>query len=256
MPPDRLHVERHGRGRPVVLVHGFTQTGRSWTPIGERLAHAGHEVVTVDAPGHGASGHVRADVNRSADLLCDAASGRASAYVGYSMGGRMCLHLALRHPDVVERLVLIGATAGIDDTQQRAIRRAADETLAEELEGGGDQGVAAFIDRWLAGPLFAGLTPAAADRQTRLTHRAAGLAASLRLAGTGAMEPVWDRLHELAMPVLILAGERDAKFADVGQRMVAAIGANARLTLIADATHAAHLERPTLVAGEIIDFLR
>jgi pimeloyl-ACP methyl ester carboxylesterase len=112
------------------------------------------------------------------------------------------------------------------------------------------------MDRWLAQPLFAGLPAKAAGRDARLTNTAAGLASSLRLVGTGAMTPVWDRLEELDVPVLVLAGERDTKFAPLGAQLAAAIGPRARLRLIGGAGHAAHLERPSEVAAAIAAFVR
>ncbi len=221
-----------------MLLHGFTQTGASWAAVANDLA-ADHEVMGVDAAGHGSSADVRADLVDGARLL--AAVGGRATYVGYSMGGRLALHLALARPELVERLVLLGATGGIDDDGERAARRAADEALAASIEA---DGVDAFLDRWLAQPLFAGLPHDPADRADRRTNSAAGLASSLRLAGTGTQAPLWDRVHELAMPVLVLAGERDAKFAALGRRLADAIGPNATLALVPGAGHAAHLERP------------
>jgi 2-succinyl-6-hydroxy-2,4-cyclohexadiene-1-carboxylate synthase len=105
------------------------------------------------------------------------------------MGGRHALRLALDRPDLVERLVLIGASPGLADTGEREQRRAADDALATHLE---QIGVAAFVDEWLAQPIFAGLPVAAQFRDERRTNTAAGLAASLRLAGAGAQESLWD----------------------------------------------------------------
>lgn len=231
----------------LVLVHGFTQTGASWEPIARRLAAAGHEVMTPDLPGHGARSKVRAGLAETAQLL--AAECGPACYVGYSLGGRVCLQLARHHPEVVERLVVLSATAGIDDPDERAARRAADNRLADELESSGD--VAAFLERWLAGPLFATLPREAAGMEARLANTAGGLASSLRLAGTGTQEPLWDRVGSLPMPVLVLAGELDEKFSALGARLVSAIGAYATLQLIAGAGHAAHLERPDTVAAVI-----
>jgi 2-succinyl-6-hydroxy-2,4-cyclohexadiene-1-carboxylate synthase len=219
----------------LVLVHGFTQTGASWAATAGALA-VGHEVVCPDAPGHGSKAGVRSDLWEGARILGEEC-GRA-AYVGYSMGGRLALHLALADPERVTALVLVGATGGIDDADERAARRASDEALADRLER---IGADAFLDEWLAQPLFAGL-PAEA-RGGRSTD-ATGMASSLRLAGTGTQEPLWDRLGGLSMPVLVVAGERDAKFRALGQRLVGTIGANAELMLVPDAGHAAHLEQP------------
>jgi 2-succinyl-6-hydroxy-2,4-cyclohexadiene-1-carboxylate synthase len=235
----------------IVLVHGFTQTGRSWSAIAERLGAAGYDVVCPDAPGHGYAADVRADVWQAASSIGQ--QGGQAVYAGYSMGGRICLHLALLHPDLVTGLVLLGATAGIEDDGARAARRKEDDAHAADLER---DGVAAFLDRWLSAPLFATLPRAAALVDDRLRNTAEGLASSLRLAGTGAQEPVWERLPTLQMPVLCLAGARDERFTEVATRMAAAIGPNAATDTIAGAGHAAHLEAPDAFADRLLAFVR
>ena len=233
----------------VVLVHGFTQTLEAWAPVGERLEPR-WEVVRVDLPGHGRSGAVRVGFGEAAGLVGEA--GGVGAYVGYSLGGRLCLRLALDRPDLVRALVLVGASPGIADAGERAARRAADEALAAAIER---DGVAAFLDRWLAGPLFATLPAEAAGRDERLVNTAGGLADALRRLGTGAQEPLWDRLGELRPPVLLVAGERDPKFTGLAHRMAAAIGPSARVAIVAGAGHAVHLERPAELAKLIEEFL-
>ena len=156
-----------------MLAHGFTQTLASWAPLAGRLRRR-WQLVRVDLPGHGGSGALRADLPAAAALLGEA--GGPAAYAGYSMGGRVCLRLALDRPDLVRALVLIGASPGIEDAADRAARRAADEALARDLER---DGVAAFLDRWLAGPLFATLPAGRAGRAERLGNSAAGLAAAI-----------------------------------------------------------------------------
>jgi 2-succinyl-6-hydroxy-2,4-cyclohexadiene-1-carboxylate synthase len=237
VPADALASSVLGHGPRLVLVHGFTQTGRSWDAIAAQLTER-FEVVSVDAPGHGGSGDVRATPADGAALLGGA--GGPATYVGYSMGGRLCLHLAIARPDLVRRLVLVSATAGIEDATERANRRAADEALAASIE---QDGVDAFLDHWLAQPLFATLPPEAAGAEDRRRNTAAGLASSLRLAGTGTQEPLWDRLGELRMPVLVVAGALDAKYAAIAERLADAIP-DATLEVIDDAGHAVHLERP------------
>lgn len=244
-----LHRETIGSGPRTVLLHGFTQNGRCWGPFARHLA-AVRTVVLVDAPGHGRSGHDDADLAAAADLVAEV--GGLADYVGYSMGGRMALHLALDRPELVRSLVLIGATGGIDDEAGRRDRRVADEVLARRLES---EPLGSFLDAWLAGPLFADLDPEAACRTERLTNRAEGLAASLRRCGTGAQEPLWDRLGRLDQPVLVLAGERDVKFRRLGKRLVEAIGPNARLEVEPDAGHAVHLARPGSAAQRVLSFL-
>ena len=249
-----LHVESAGTDDPaadrVVLVHGFTQTGRCWGPFAEDLGRD-HRLVLVDAPGHGGSASVRADLATGASLLGDAAG--SATYVGYSMGGRLLRHLALARPDLVRRVVLIGATGGIDEEQARAARRAADERLADHLE---QVGVAAFVDEWLAQPLFAGLSPAAAAREERLANTTAGLASSLRLAGTGSQEPLWDRLSAIDVPVLVMAGVDDAKFSVLAGRLGRAIGPNATVALVPRSGHSAPFENPADSASIIRRWFR
>lgn len=233
-----LWSERSGSGPRLALVHGFTQTRRCWGPVADDLA-TDHEVVLLDAPLHGRSAAVVADLVATADLLAEAAG--PATWLGYSMGGRACLHLALERPEAVEALVVIGATGGIDDEGERSARVAADEVLARRLE---DEGLEAFLDDWLALPLFGGLSPEAQHRAARLENDASALATSLRVAGTGAQAPLWDRLHEVSAPVLVVAGADDVRFTRTGERLVGAIGRHAELRLVPGAGHAAHLERP------------
>ena len=194
-----LHLDRRGSGPRLVLVHGFTQTRRCWGPAGDALAVA-HEVVTLDAPGHGRSATVRAGLPDCGRLIVEA--GGPGTYVGYSMGARFALHAALARPDVVRGLVLLGGTAGIEDAAEREDRRRQDQQTAARLRA---EGLETFLDGWLAQPLFAGLPPERAFQAERLENTVDGLASSLEQAGTGAQEPAWDRLGDLAMPVLVLA---------------------------------------------------
>ena len=156
----------------MVLVHGFTQTLRSWDPVASTLAR-GHRVVTVDLPGHGGSGASRLAFEATARVLARVGP---AAFVGYSMGGRLCLRVALDHPAAVSALVLLGASPGIPDPAVRRARLAEDDERARALER---DGVETFVDRWLQGPLFETLPAAAAGREHRLVNRAEDLAAAL-----------------------------------------------------------------------------
>jgi 2-succinyl-6-hydroxy-2,4-cyclohexadiene-1-carboxylate synthase len=248
----QLHHVTEGAPEPsgrVVLVHGFTQTQAAWEPVAARL-RARWRLVRVDLPGHGGSAGVRVGFEEAAAQLGEC-GGRA-AYVGYSLGGRLCLRLALDRPELLRALVLLGASPGIADPAARAERRAADEALAAGIER---DGVAAFLDRWLAGPLFATLPRARAGLEDRLANTPEGLAAALRLLGAGVQAPLWDRLAELRCPTLLVAGALDDRFAALAAEMAAAIGPAAHLELVPGAGHAAHLERPTEVAALLDGFL-
>jgi 2-succinyl-6-hydroxy-2,4-cyclohexadiene-1-carboxylate synthase len=242
----------------VVLIHGFTQNAACWPGVADALATGGdgaagaapREVLAVDAPGHGGRAGAAAGLWEAADLL--ATEGGPADYLGYSMGGRVALHLALAHPELVRHLILVSATPGIEDPGERAARRAADEALADELERSGD--VDGFLDRWLAGPLFATLPPDRAGRDARRANTAAGLASSLRLCGTGAQDDLWPRLPEITAPVLLIAGSADTKFAGIAERMAVALP-HARLALIPGAGHAAHLEQPERFVALVSRFM-
>jgi 2-succinyl-6-hydroxy-2,4-cyclohexadiene-1-carboxylate synthase len=226
----------------VVLVHGFTQTGASWRRIADALRADGHDVSTPDLPGHG--GTPAADLAATGDLLARQCGDEPATWVGYSMGARACLHLALAHPSAVHGLILLGATAGLDDPAERNARRHRDELLATRLEA---LGVDRFVDEWLAQPMFERVPADADGTAERRTNTVDGLAGALRLAGTGAQEPLWDRLGQLGVlgiPVLVLAGELDGKFKILARRLADAIGPTAAVEWVPNAGHAAHLERP------------
>jgi 2-succinyl-6-hydroxy-2,4-cyclohexadiene-1-carboxylate synthase len=167
------------------------------------------------------------------------------------MGGRLALHVALAHPERVSRLALVSTTAGIEDADERARRRAADEDLAAWMDAGGRL-MTEVADRWGAQPLFAGQAPEVADaaRADRLNNDPRHLAAALRGIGTGSMAPVWDRLAELEMDVAVLAGERDGKFVALAHRLAAALP-RAELEIVPGAGHALPLEAPAAVAAAI-----
>jgi 2-succinyl-6-hydroxy-2,4-cyclohexadiene-1-carboxylate synthase len=233
-----LHAERDGEGPTLVLVHGFTQTRRCWGPEAAALA-ADHEVIRVDAPGHGRSAAVMAGLRTGGRLIAD--QGGEATYLGYSMGARFCLHVALTNPELVRGLVLLSGTAGIEDDAERAARREQDLRTAVRIE---QEGLEAFLDGWLAQPLFAHLPAERAFRTERLENTVEGLMSSLKQAGTGVQDPSWPKLSRLEMPVLVLAGADDAKFVALAERMATAIGDNATLSVIPGAGHAAHLEHP------------
>ena len=238
-----------GVGPRLVFVHGFTQTSNSWKPIASRFAADGYEAIVVDAPGHGESANVRADLRRGADMLTALCG--FGVYVGYSLGGRLCMHAALMYPHLVRGLAVVGASPGIADESERADRRAADNQLAEHI---GDVGVDAFLDEWLTQPLFAGLQLDDEQRGDRLRNTAEGLASSLRHAGAGAQGSLWPRLREMNMPVLTIAGELDQKFAAIGRQVAASVpeGESVEIPRVG---HAAHLQDAEAVIDVLVAWL-
>jgi 2-succinyl-6-hydroxy-2,4-cyclohexadiene-1-carboxylate synthase len=229
----------------LLVLHGFTQTGRSWEPVRHALA-ARYRSIAPDLPGHGGFAERRPATFAACDAYLRALGGDRFTLVGYSMGGRIALHAALSLGRRVERLVLIGASPGIADPRERADRARSDAALADRIEA---IGLEAFVREWEAQPLFDGMPRGIAERAhaDRMRNTAPGLAAALRGLGAGVMPPLWGRLGELAMPVELVVGERDEKFRAIADRMAVALP-RAQVRVIAGAGHAVHLEAPDAVA--------
>lgn len=257
-----LHGDRTGNGSPLLLLHGFTGSTRSWTlfrrALGDRL-----ETIALDLPGHGRSS-APADATRYASgtvaaalpAVLDALGIDRVAMLGYSLGARVALRFALDHGDRVGALVLESASPGIVDPAERAARLDADRALADGIER---DGIEAFVERWEALPLWASqrmLSPETrtALRAERLANVPRGLANSLRGAGVAVEEPVVDRLRSLRVPTLVVAGALDAKFVALGEA-IAARAPRARLVVVEGAGHAVHLERPDALAEHVVQFL-
>jgi len=240
----------------TVVLHGFTGSAAAMVPLTSRLPGP---VLALDLPGHG-SGPISDDpidytmAAAVAGVVAATAHLEEFALVGYSMGGRVALRVALEYPDRVDSLALIGASAGIDDPVERAGRIAADEALADRIES---EGIEWFADFWFDQPLFAtqryrlSVEQQADLRAQRLACDPTGLALSLRGMGAGAVEPVGCRLGELSMPCALIAGADDAKFASIAHQMAAVIP-QAIVRLIAEAGHAAHIEAPDTTAAVVI----
>lgn len=239
-----------GVGPTIVFLHGFTNTGASWAPVVERLGER-YRGLHPDIRGHGSAATARPIDFASCVADVTSCAPERFALVGYSLGGRLALHVALAHPARVTQLVLVSATAGIADEIERIARREADERLAVEIEG---STIDDFARRWEREPVFKGRPSEVVEvaRADRLRNTPAGLAAALRGLGTGAMEPLWSRLDELAMPVTVIAGERDSKLRKLSER-IAGVARDARLVVVPGAGHAVHLEAPGLVAAAIAE---
>lgn len=241
----------------VTLLHGFTLNGASWDELVAKMPE-GWKWIAPDLRGHGTAPTSPATMDDcAADLvaLWDRLGIERSHVVGYSMGGRLALHVAVRLPERTRSLLTIGAHAGLDD-EARATRRQADEALAQRIER---EGVEAFVRYWESLPMFAGIKRRGPDfaawlHRLRTGNRADGLAASLRGMGVGAMEPLWDELHAIDLPCTFVAGEDDAPFMRAAARLSHTVD-RSRIRSVRDSGHSVHFEQPDAAASIFADHL-
>lgn len=256
-----LNVEVTGDGPIVVMLHGFTRDARAWEPVLPALE--GYRVVRVDLIGHGKSDApedaARYTMEHAVDdllALMHHLHVEEYALVGYSLGGRVGLHLAAAAPERLWALVIESASAGIEDPAQRAARVESDEQLAQSIFAGG---IEAFADRWQAQALFASQASLPADvlseqRRQRIENSPTGLANSLRGMGAGAQQYILDRLEVIEAPSLFLAGALDTRYAGLAPVLASKVR-GATHAIIEDAGHTTHLEQPEAWSRLVRDFL-
>lgn len=251
--------ELTGEGPTVVLLHGFTGSSATWEPFVENLAQE-FQVLIVDLPGHGKT---EMATGRSMETCCSDLFALFSMLeltdirlIGYSMGGRTALSFAMLYPELVKSLVLESTSPGLATESERQARITRDEQLAEKIE---QEGVVKFVDFWEDIPLFQTQKNLPVEvrqkiRNERLAQNKTGLAQSLRLMGTGAQMSWWDRLHDLSIPVLLLAGAKDDKFVKLNRRMEQLME-NAHLVIAEQAGHAIHVEQADFFGKIVVEFL-
>jgi len=235
----------------VVLLHGFGGTRRAWDGVIVRLPAERYRALALDLPGHGDDAGVPRPITFAGcveHVLARAPQDRPFVLCGYSLGGRVALHVALVSPERLSGLVLVACGAGIEDAGERSARRAGDEQLATQLETGPYED---FIERWRSQPLFAEDPPevrelAKAD-QRRNDPRA--LAAVLRALGAGRMAPLWPKLASIEVPSTVVVGERDAKYVAIGERMARLMPRSSLMRV--PGGHALPLENPDAVVRAI-----
>lgn len=226
-----------GAGPPLVLLHGFTETAESWQDAGyiHRFLHAGRRVVLIDCRGHGNSGKPHEPAayggdKRARDIVAvlDALGLPAADLVGFSMGGMIALAAALRFPERVRRLVVIGAHPFAQDMTPYRLA------------------VAAGIERWLT--LLGGLgLPLTRDMRRRML---ANDIRALQACVAHDRRDMSAALATLRAPLLAIAGTQDPIFADVrafaarvAGRFVALDGKNHVTTFLAAGAIATAVER-------------
>jgi 2-succinyl-6-hydroxy-2,4-cyclohexadiene-1-carboxylate synthase len=229
------------------MLHGFAGTARAFDGVIAALHPERYSPLALNLLGHGSASRGPITFEDCVERVL-AVSPPRFALCGYSLGGRIAQQLALAAPERIERLVLVSTSPGIEDEQARRERIESDEQLARELE---QSPFERFIERWRSQPLFAADPPevrelASADHRR---NDPLALASAMRGLSTGRMAPLWERLPQLALPVMLLAGERDTKYVAIAQRM-AALLPDAELRILAGG-HSLLLESPRAVADAI-----
>ena len=258
----RLHVASSGQGSALLMLHGFTGSATTWDFLRPALEDR-HRLIAVDLPGHGRSSSPsdpgRYSLDRLAvDLsaLLDSLDVERAAIMGYSMGGRAALRFAVAQPNRISALILESTSPGLRDAAERDARATSDALLADAIER---DGVEAFVSRWERLPLWQSqrAMPDAGRKalhEQRLANNARGLANSLRGAGSGAYQDVLNVARSIVSPALIIVGELDTKYVDLGRQLAHAIP-NATLQIVGNCGHAVHLEKPDAFAASIGSFL-
>jgi 2-succinyl-6-hydroxy-2,4-cyclohexadiene-1-carboxylate synthase len=227
----------------VTCLHGFSQRGDSWRELSS-LVPGSLRWLTPDITATTPDGAVSEVLD-----LWEHEGVRRSHLVGYSAGGRLALSVAVRHPERLLTLTVIGAHAGFEGAARLA-RLRADEALAQRIE---HDGIDWFADYWRSLPIFAGLSRRRPDLQhsldaARRSHDPRHLADALRGMGGAAGEPFWDRLSSVDVPTLAIAGAEDPAYVEHARRLARLIRAS-RAEIVPESGHAAHLENPPAVAA-------
>tara|TARA_B100001248_G_scaffold132039_2_gene99209 strand:+ start:13890 stop:14687 length:798 start_codon:yes stop_codon:yes gene_type:complete len=256
-----LHLNRYGNPNtettPILALHGFTGCGADFAPLIDQESLSEHNWCAPDLIGHGKSPTPDADspytqaamIEQVADLI-----EKPCVLIGYSMGGRLSLGVALAYPEKIEKLILISASPGIRDAQTRSVRKLDEEKLADKIL---EDGIPSFIEYWHQQPLIT-TQQQSKDYEALLTQRlknkAEGLSNSLRNFGQGSMVALWDHLYDLECPTLLITGESDVQYTKIAQAMLQQIP-EVKHEVISGSGHAPHLEAPETLGKSISRFL-
>jgi len=240
--------------RPIVFLHGFLGAPSMWKAVEARLRTPIANCLIL--PGHGGTPWfppTPANFLSSVDAIAQSLpSSQPSTLVGYSMGARVALALALRHPEQIHSAILIGADAGIEDEAMRAERIAWDSSWAERAK---NDSAEAFATAWESLPLFDSQKNISAEAQAdlraqRTSHTSAGIAWAMRTLGLGRMPSLWSLLEKNDVPLTLMSGALDRKFTEKSRAIVMR-AKNARAVVVENVGHNVALEAPQAVANEV-----
>ncbi len=256
------HVEIYGSGVPLVLLHGFTGSSENWLPLAGAVSES-YQLIAPDLLGHGITDspplperYRMENVGQDIIGILQQITTEPAHLLGYSMGGRLALYLAAVYPHFFRSLILESASPGLESPEARQERIASDEQLAQRIES---EGVEKFVAYWGKNPLFATQKNLPENIRTQLHHQRLknnpiGLANSLRGMGTGVQPSLWNQLRDIQLHVLLITGELDTKFTQIGKAMGEKLPKGEHV-IVPDAGHTIHLEQPDNFARIVLKFL-
>lgn len=234
----------------LVFLHGFLGRGSDWQAFAAPFSQL-YRCLLPDLPGHGSNISGNFHARLGFDAICDDLRTQLDSHdiqratlIGYSMGGRIALYFAAHYPERVQSLIVEGASPGLRDPQARAARAAEDYRRAEQIR---TMGMDAFLEYWYALPLFSTLKnlpeKLAELKRIRRLNNPLWMAKVIYELSPAVQPHLWDALPRLSMPITLVSGALDAKYSTLAQQLAAQLP-NARVCLIPNAGHNAHLENP------------
>lgn len=273
-------VGQESNDNVVIFLHGFLGTGEDWIPIMKAISRSA-KCISIDLPGHGGSKiqnhgckgaqeEATLSIEIVADVLYELIQGITPfkvTLVGYSMGARIALHMALRLSHKIDGAVIISGSPGLKDTTARKIRQAKDDSRADSLVA---YGLELFLDSWYAGELWKSLRSHPHFNEivaSRIVHEdVQSLAKALSGLSTGSQMSLWEDLKRCDLPLLLIVGEKDVKFKSIAQKMFNEVvqdrkgedgkGNNICEVLeVPNCGHAVHMENPLPIISAMRRFL-
>jgi 2-succinyl-6-hydroxy-2,4-cyclohexadiene-1-carboxylate synthase len=264
MKKDRIQLVYRFYGpedKPLILfLHGFMGSGRDWEKVISLLTEH-YRCLSLDLPGHGEfaqlNRHLNWNMKATADGVCQLLNNtgiRKCYMVGYSMGGRLALYLALHYPHYFSKVILESASPGLKTVEERKARIEHDKRLAIQLESGNFKH---FLSEWFQQPLFRGISELPQFEgmlRCRLNNDPQALAKSLLEMGTGRQPSLWKKLPGNKIPLLLVVGQKDRKFRSIAEE-IASICSAANVMGIKGCGHNTHFEAPERFGKEVEGFL-
>ena len=258
-----INVEIAGDGDTSLLfIHGFAGSAEDWNEIVEALS-GDFKLVSIDMPGFGKSAkpdepeYYSQSFGRAVITSVIKQLGLDKVIlVGYSMGGRFALDVVAADSQSVIGLILESSAPGIEDEEQRELRVLSDTALANAIT---EKGMEWFVNYWSGIDLFQSQKELSELKMLQQDHRrlrntTIALTNSLRAFGAGVMEPLWNYLHTIDVPILLLTGELDSKFTAINGRM-SVMFPLCKHIVVKNTGHNIHLENPSEFVNLLKDFI-